>query len=151
MIYNILVAIDGSKAADKAFDVALDLAETYSANLVIVNIIQNVEMTLLCSTPTGAAISLIGMDSYIKGLKARHEAMLTDVLKKAKKHKPHVSISTKLEFGQPASKIVSMAKLGNFDLIVLGHRGLSSVREFFLGGVSHRVANNADCSVMIVK
>ena len=151
MIYNILVAIDGSQPADKAFDVALDLAEMFSANIVIVNVIQTVEPAILCSTPSGAAISLIGMDTYFKGLITSHEAMLTEALKKAKNLKPHLNISTKLEFGHPASKIISMAKLGNFDLIVMGHRGISGVREFLLGSVSHRVAHNAACSVMIVK
>lgn len=151
MIYNILVPIDGSKPSIKALDMALSLAEMYSANLVVLNVVPAVEPIHLCTSPSGAAISLIGLDSYLKGTYTKHEAMLADVLQNAKNLKPHVNISIKLEFGNPAKIIILMAKLGNFDLIVMGHRGLSKIRELVLGSVSHQVVHNAECSVMIIK
>ena len=62
-----------------------------------------------------------------------------------------MKISTVLEEGRPSDKIVETAKEGNFDLIVMGHRGLGRVKEFFLGSVSDRVADEAHCPVLIVK
>ena len=53
--------------------------------------------------------------------------------------------------GRPADKIVELAKEEGFDLIVLGSRGLGNIKEFFLGGVSDRVADEAPCPVLIVK
>jgi nucleotide-binding universal stress UspA family protein len=60
-------------------------------------------------------------------------------------------ISTKLVEGRPADKIVETAKNGNFDLVVVGSRGLGGIKEFFLGSVSDRVADEAPCPVLIIK
>ena len=51
----------------------------------------------------------------------------------------------------PAEKIVEASKEGNFDLIVMGSRGLGGVAEFLLGSVADRVADLAQCPVVIVK
>lgn len=56
-----------------------------------------------------------------------------------------------LEEGDPATEIAWVAKEGGFGLIVIGHRGHSAVREFFLGTVSDRVVNRADRSVLVVR
>lgn len=56
-----------------------------------------------------------------------------------------------LKEDRPADEIVKTAKEGEFDLIVMGHRGLGRVKEFFLGSVSDRVADEAHCPVLIVK
>jgi nucleotide-binding universal stress UspA family protein len=59
--------------------------------------------------------------------------------------------TTKLVEGRPADKIVETAKLESCDLIVIGSRGLGGIKEFFLGSVSDRVADEAPCPVLIVK
>jgi nucleotide-binding universal stress UspA family protein len=69
----------------------------------------------------------------------------------SKQVKPDLKISQKLVEGRPSTRIVETAKEGNFVLIVMGSRGLSGVKEFFLGSVSDRVADDAECPVMIVK
>jgi len=60
-------------------------------------------------------------------------------------------VSTKLVEGRPSNKIVETAKEGNCDIIVMGSRGLGTIKEFFLGSVSDRVADEATCPVLIVK
>ena len=56
-----------------------------------------------------------------------------------------------LREGDPAEEIVQAAKEGEFDLIVMGHRGLSPVKAFLLGSVSNRVVAHAPCSVLVVR
>jgi nucleotide-binding universal stress UspA family protein len=46
---------------------------------------------------------------------------------------------------------VELAKEGDFDLIVMGARGMSKIRELLLGSVSEGVVRNAPCNVLIVK
>jgi len=53
--------------------------------------------------------------------------------------------------GRPSDEIVETAKEGNFDIVVMGSRGLGGIKEFFLGSVSDRVADEAACPVLIVK
>lgn len=137
MISRILVPIDGSEYAYKALDWALDLADKYSANI-----------ELLCVIPT-TAFALVGPSE--KELQERAEEILKEALNKTKKIKPNLKISTKILVGRPAEKIVEVAKEGGFDLIVMGARGLGGIKEFFLGSVSDRVADEAQCPVVIIK
>ncbi|MEI8015045.1 MAG: universal stress protein [Nitrospira sp.] len=59
--------------------------------------------------------------------------------------------STKhLRIGSPADVIVSMAGEQKADLIVMGARGLSPLKEWLLGSVSHRILTLAPCATLIV-
>jgi len=147
LITKILVAIDGSEHADKALNFALDLAEKYSATITLVNVFQ-VPMFGYLGEPFAYPALLA---EFTNEVKKAHEQILSKALKKAKELKPSLKISTVLEEGRPSDKIVETAKEGNFDLIVMGHRGLGKVKEFFLGSVSDRVADEVHCPVLIVK
>jgi nucleotide-binding universal stress UspA family protein len=59
-------------------------------------------------------------------------------------------INKKLEFGVPSDVIVEIAEKGNYDLIIVGSRGLGKVKRFLLGSVSDDVSHKAKCSVLIV-
>jgi len=153
MIQKILIAIDGSKSADKALNFALDLAEKYSvAELALINVFSRVSELGMLSYPSVATeYAPSSMETYYNELKTLHEKILEEAVTKAKNQKPNMNITTTLVEGHPASKIVDVAKLGKYDMIILGHRGLSGIREFVLGSVSHRVSHDAECTVIIVK
>jgi len=68
-----------------------------------------------------------------------------DVLREA-----GVSYTFRQEIGHPADRIVRVAEHEKCDLIVIGSRGLSGVKEFLLGSVSSRVSHHAPCAVLIV-
>ncbi|MMZ57327.1 Stress response protein NhaX [compost metagenome] len=53
--------------------------------------------------------------------------------------------------GDPARQIVEKAQEGAYQLIVIGSRGLSGLKEMMLGSVSHKVSQLASCPVLIVK
>jgi len=152
LIKKILAALDGSKPADKALDFALDLAEKYSANIVLLSVVPLVIVPLGIYPTAGVPpIPPVAMDTYSKELRVSHEKVLSEALKKAKKIKPNLKVSTKLVEGRPSDKIIETAKEGNFDIIVVGSRGLGGIKKLFLGSVSDRVANEAACPVLIVK
>jgi nucleotide-binding universal stress UspA family protein len=56
-----------------------------------------------------------------------------------------------LRRGDAATEIIDYARDENIDLIVVGSRGLSTFRSWFLGSVSRKLVHYADCSVLIVK
>ena len=91
------------------------------------------------------------MTSFIRELRKMHEAILSRATEKATKLKPTIKITFELKEGYTPSKIVEAAADGEFDLIVLGHRGDSQIKELFLGSTSERVAHQATCPVLIIK
>jgi SulP family sulfate permease len=52
---------------------------------------------------------------------------------------------------EPGPTIVKYVNENNFDVVVMGSRGLNAIQEFVLGSVSHKVAKRANCPVLIVK
>jgi len=54
-------------------------------------------------------------------------------------------------YGHPAETICDVAEKEKFDLIVMGSRGLSEIKAYFLGGVSDKVTHHAVCTVLIVR
>jgi nucleotide-binding universal stress UspA family protein len=86
-----------------------------------------------------------------KELRKRAEKMLEKTVNKIKKNKPDLKITTKILVGRSSNKIVENAQEGNFDMIVIGSRGLGGVKKFLLGRTVNRVADKSTCSVIIVK
>jgi nucleotide-binding universal stress UspA family protein len=70
---------------------------------------------------------------------------------KAKTETEGVQVETILVVGQAVETIVEASKNGKFDLIVIGARGLSPIKEILLGSVSHGVTTHAQCPVLVVK
>ena len=148
MIRKILVAIDGSKLAYKSLDYALDLARKYSAEVEVLTVLQMPSESVL---EQGTAFTPISSKSYRENLETYYKKILSEAAKKVKKSSPQIRFTTKLVEGRPADKIVETAKLESCDLIVMGSRGLGGIKEFFLGSVSDRVADEAPCPVLIIK
>ncbi|MBC5636811.1 universal stress protein [Ornithinibacillus sp. BX22] len=53
--------------------------------------------------------------------------------------------------GEPGPTIVDYANKHNYDIIIIGSRGLNAFQEMMLGSVSHKVAKRATSPVLIVK
>jgi nucleotide-binding universal stress UspA family protein len=53
--------------------------------------------------------------------------------------------------GNPAETILEAASKQQADLIVMGAQGLGALDRFFLGSVSTRVVQYADCAVLVVR
>ena len=58
---------------------------------------------------------------------------------------------TLLREGHPAHEIVSVAEEMGTDVIVIGSRGMGGVKRFLLGSVSEQVMTYAPCSVIIAR
>lgn len=136
---TILVAVDGSKHADAAFDAALELAQKYDSKLLVLHAFQG-------STGTGTLVSSVGEDAL--------ESIGQEVLKSYEKKIQKANFArarTILERGDPAQRIIKTAKSEKCGLVVVGSRGLGGFKELLLGSVSHKVASHASCPVLIVR
>ena len=131
---------------------ALDLAGKYSADVVLISVIPPFVAPMASYLTAGPTpVHLVAMDTYSRRLRKDYQRLLSEALKDAKKLKPGLKVSTMLEEGRPSDKIIETARTGNFDIIVMGSGGLGSIKEFFLGSVSDRVADEAPCPVLIVR
>lgn len=51
-------------------------------------------------------------------------------------------------YGEPGPSIVYYANKEQFDLVIIGSRGLNSLQEMVLGSVSHKVVKRVKCPVL---
>ena len=129
-ISKILVAVDGSKHAQKALEYAVQLALKYNASVTLINVAQTVY-------------------PYLKADAAKSIGEL--IVSEAAKQVKELKVDKRVEIGDPTKTILEVAKNENYDLIALGCRGLNPAERFLLGCVSDKVAGHAQCSVLIVK
>jgi nucleotide-binding universal stress UspA family protein len=61
-----------------------------------------------------------------------------------------IDAEMKVEAGDPADRILQEARAGGYDLIVTGTRGRGPVARMLLGSVSHKLAEEAPCSLLVV-
>ena len=145
MIKKILVAIDGSNHANHALDFALDVATKYSAKVLLLTVVPPVFLPV----PSLNVMKSQAVADASTELENSFRTALSQTEERAKRL-TNLTVFTRLEHGNPDEVIVETAKLGDFDIIVIGSRGLGR-RDFALGSVSSRVAENATCPVLIVK
>lgn len=140
MFNNILLAADGSEHSNRAADKAIALAKlNQNSKMVVVYIVdgKTSKHDVLQNLNT-AEISLAREEKIAKALQKAKES--------------GVNYETLILRGEePGPTIVKYANENNFDVIVIGSRGLNTLQEFVLGSVSHKVAKMAKCPVMIVK
>jgi len=130
-ISSLLVCVDGSENSIKALDYALKLAEKMGSKITLLNV---QERRLYESSP--------------KAAEELGEKILSKALNAIGKRK--LKVSKKLKFGVPSDVIVEVAEKGKHDLIILGSRGLGTVKRFLLGSVSDDVSHKAKCSFLMV-
>jgi nucleotide-binding universal stress UspA family protein len=133
-VKKLLTAVDGSKHADKALEYAVQLAKNYNANLALIHVEED-KLIRVGGPQVENCVGTVG------------ECILKDATTKLE----GVSFEQKLEYGSPAEVIIKVAKKADVDIIVVGSRGLSSVRRFLLGSVSDDISMHARNSVLIVR
>ncbi len=145
MFQKILVAIDGSAASIKAVGIARKMIEEGSAKEVtLLHVVVNHNEVMLVN---GMYMPL----DYPQLYNELNEAA-KKVLESAKTTLgPDIPANLLLESGPPAEIICKLAEKENFDLILIGNRGLNRLQRLLLGSISSKVTTLSHCSVMVVK
>lgn len=140
MFNKILLAYDGSEGAQKALQAGIQLAKIHQAELWTVTVQERLPRY-------GGTIDEVQEEKeYVE---ERYGKIVGEV--QAQGREAGVEIKTLRPFGHPAQTIVEVAKEGNFDLIMVGHSGVSGVWAAFLGTTAEKVSRHASCSVLIVR
>ena len=137
MISKILVAVDGSSYAEKAFEYASYMAKKCGSKLLIAHVLEE----------------FVGVGhSILKELEQRDIELLQKYKSRAKESAASISIDVIESRGNDvAEEILRIADKQKVDTIVVGDRGIKASKEFLMGSVSYKVTHYAKCPVIIVR
>ncbi|QLH75511.1 MAG: universal stress protein [Methanomassiliicoccales archaeon] len=136
---KILIPTDGSEYTKAAIAKGLMLAKQMGAEVTAMYI---VDQTSFINFPMDSTIV-----SVYTLLEKEGKEAVDFVVKEGEKL--GVKVSTVVEEGSPARKIVEASK--NYDLIVMGTLGRTGVSKLLLGSVAEKVIRLAQCPVMVIK
>jgi nucleotide-binding universal stress UspA family protein len=136
-IRRILVPLDGSKNSYRGLDTAIYLARQCGATLTGL---------FVMSIYPKSFVPITYDKKYL--IKAAREFMETAKKRAAQNGIVFVG---KTAIGNESSEIVDFSTKNKFDIIVIGARGLGSVKEVFLGSVSNAVVHKSKIPVLVVK
>ena len=138
---NIIVAIDGSEASEKAFNKALKVTKINGARLILTHVVDS--------------RTFATAEAYDRTLAERADEYAKELLDR------YVSIANKagidnliryVDYGSPKVKIAKdIAKKFDVDLIICGATGMNAVERFLIGSVSESITRYAACDVLVVR
>lgn len=154
-VKRVLVGIDGSKYAESALDVAIDIAKRYSAKLFIVYIHPLPSMPLVTGVPAYPHIITHFPDYYPKvphDVREKIEPLLKKYEKIAVERRVEEVASKIVPFwGTVGEGLVYFADENKISTIVIGSRGLTGLKRVLLGSVADYVVRNAHCNVIVIR
>ncbi|MBR9981718.1 MAG: universal stress protein [Desulfatitalea sp.] len=155
MAKKILIPIDDSENALRAVAfVSSSFARDNQVTLLNVMI----DTATLCNMESPELIPLFKVQqATFCALEDKKRELVKDAMQQAKEalmaagfSADNISIKIQDKQSGVARDILNEAEKG-YDLIVIGRRGMSGIKEFFMGSISQKVLNGAkDISVLIV-
>jgi nucleotide-binding universal stress UspA family protein len=137
---KIVVPFDNSNLSKKALETAITLAK-YD---------EDIELNVITVIDVHSTLYYYGHGDPVREAEIKTAKETLNKIEQKLSVLPNKTKTSLME-GNPASTIVDFVKQGNANLIVMGSRGLSGLKEMFLGSVSHYVVQKSSCPVYIVK
>jgi nucleotide-binding universal stress UspA family protein len=137
---RILIAVDGSKTSMKAIDYVVKRKRRG----------ERIEAYILNVQPTiSPKVGLITR-GMIKDYQAQ-ESQRAFAKPDLESMKGYLKADTYVEIGDPATCIIAFAEKSKCEEIVVGSRGLGSIKGVFLGSVANKVIQISPFPVVVVK
>jgi nucleotide-binding universal stress UspA family protein len=152
---KILVPLDGSEHSQRALETAIHIAKKFKGKMTLLHVYSAALTPVIVPEPTTltpAGVPVVTSAEVSKMLEAAREVghkILTEGEEKAQSAR--LEVETALKEGNTVQEIIRMSKEGRFELIVMGVRGMSKIRELIMGSVSEGVIRDAPCPVLVVK
>ncbi len=143
-IRKILCAVDFSENSRKALAQASAYASAFSASLHVMHVVPSHTLKERWSRwPMSSCKEMEQFDAFVdaEGREALsrmiHDAGITPA-------------QSELRHGMPSDVICAAAESGEYDLLIMGARGLSYVKGMLIGSVTEAVIKASPCPVLIV-
>ena len=137
-IKKILVPLDGSKNSMRGLDEAIYLARQCHATITGLYVVP--------IYPRNFADAIMPYQIHLT--KSAKSFMDNAKNKCAQKG---IVFKSKIIFGSPISEIGYQSNSKKFDIIVIGSRGQSGIKEMFLGSVARAIVHKSKIPVLIIK
>jgi nucleotide-binding universal stress UspA family protein len=138
-IRRVLVAVDFSECGDAALAEGIFMADRFAATVNVVHVWQpHPYLWEPLATAAGTDVQVMQLE------RVQAEQQLHKLLQ------PYPHVHGQIATGDPRDVVVSVARRGQYDLIVLGTHGRTGVARLILGSVAEGVLRNAPCPVLIV-
>ena len=146
-IKNILVPIDGSEYSLNAAQYATRIARNEKAQLFCIHVVTP-RMPFGYATPAASSTK----SRYYDDIKNKVESWF-DIVRNMAKDEGIFDIKTEIfiDVKSIIESIIEYATRKNIDLIVIGTRGRTGLRRFFMGSVANGVVQHAHCSVLVIR
>jgi len=136
-INKILVALDGSKNSQHVLDMGIFLARKSDTKLMGITIVSNIPKKYHHLSYPEKPVLLAA------------DKMMESAKKKCAQN--GILFEKKIDFGNPGPKITKFAESLNFDIMIIGTRGMSGIKEKIIGSVSNHIVHKSSVPTMIVK
>ena len=171
MFETILVPTDGSEHANKAVELASDIAEKYKARMVLLHVLPTgplpdslrrmAQAEHITSASPGAApltpegqfpaSTIFGKEDETQEVRNFIAEKIVSDAKRVAREKGVENTSGAIEDGDPTDRILQYVEKEGANLIVMGSRGLGDLKGLLVGSVSHKVSQMSPCSCITVK
>jgi nucleotide-binding universal stress UspA family protein len=141
MFTKILVPVDGSDNSYRALEAALVLSEKLGSNISVVNVMEQVPITHIESEKL--------LSELLEAYKKENQEILSKCSEIARQK--GIAIKSVLLQGNPAPVILDFIRKENFDLVIMGSRGMGKFKELILGSVSSKIMHHSPCAIMIIR
>lgn len=141
---KILVPCDFSDSAVQAFKFAVEVANQSKGEVLLLNV---VELPVIHENVMMPTFSF--EDTFLNEMKERADKDFTKMKTKWAKDGPKVS--TFVEYGAPTPTISQFVDKKKVDLIVMGTKGASGLKEFFVGSNTEKIVRWSPVPVISIK
>jgi nucleotide-binding universal stress UspA family protein len=141
---TILVPCDFSKQAVNAFRFALDIARQSGGEVHLTHVI---ELPVMHDSVLMPVMSF--EEVLLKELKDKSQVEFAKLVKKYTEPKDKVKTAT--QFGAPSRMILSYIEENKIDLVLMGTKGATGVKEYVIGSNAEKVVRNSPVPVIAIK
>lgn len=140
-----LIAFDGSENAMRAIDEIVDTLDTSKLHVHLLNVCEPVQMNEVVFNED----PLLDILSIKKAREEAGMALLTPA--KARLESAGIPFDVHVRTGNPAEVIVDLSREYHCDLIVMGTRGMGTIKNLLLGSVANKVIHLTEKPLLLVK
>jgi universal stress protein A len=140
---KIICPTDFSDPSYEGLKKAIEIAEHFTAEIILVHIISPIPNIMGAGSPTGFHLPVV-LEEMEKQATQKIEADAASQIP------DHIRSKTIVKTGRPADQIVQTALEKKAQIIVMATHGQSGWQRFVSGSVTERVVRMATCPVFVV-